>query len=79
MKTTCAPDFLVTLSTCGLTYQDWRVVRHVHAQVSRGRRPKRPHRLRQFVRKVQQAHTGRGAWIGGQYVRRERRGQGMVE
>ena len=70
MKSSCAPDFDVTLQVVGLTYQDWIVLCHR----TTSQRLRRTHWVRQFVRKVQRVHTGGGLWRGGQYLTKHQGG-----
>ena len=66
MKASCTPEFDATLQVVGVTYRDWALLcRRTTAQRSR-----RTQRVRQFVRKVQRVHTGKGMWYGGRYVTR---------
>lgn len=64
MKTQYAPSFVLTLMACALTPQEWRVLsRHRYTR-------RRTRSIRQFVRKVQQVHTGQGRWIRGHFVKK---------
>jgi len=78
MKTTYSPEFRATLALVGLTPGEWRMLARDRYCPPHGKhRHRRTHWVRQFVKKIQQVHSGKPRWVRGQLCARTKGGDAL--